>query len=76
VPRVLQVFHDLVKRVNKRSYVGVGKLTYREDGGRLLTDRTSAQERALFTKRALRLLFAGKDLVEHHQLVHYIRMFS
>ena len=76
VPKVLLVFQDFVKRLKKQSYVGVGKLTYRDEGGKLLTDRTASQEKTLFTKRKARLLFAGKNLVEHHHLPHYIGMFS
>ena len=76
VPDVLRAFQDLLKRLRKQSYVGVGKLTYRDEDGKLLTDRTASQEKALFAKRNSRLLFAGKDLVEHHHLPHYIGMFS
>lgn len=72
VPKVLLAFRDLVKRFEKQSYAGVGKLTYRDEDGKLLTDRTVSQERTLFTKRKARLLFAGKDLVNHHHLTHYI----
>jgi len=76
LPEVLQAYQDLVKRLKKKSYVGVGRLTYRKEGGRLLTDLTAAREKTLFTRRKARLLIAGKDLVEHHHLTHYIRMFS
>jgi len=76
LPKVLQAVQDLVKRLKKQSYVGVGKLTYRDEGGKLLTDLTASQEKALFAKRKARLLIAAKDLVEHHHLPHYIGMFS
>ena len=49
---------------------------FRENLGKLLTELTGAQEMTLFTKRKARLLIAGKDLVDHHHLPHYIGMFS
>ncbi len=76
LPKLLRSFQDLVNRVEDQSYVGVGKLTYRDEDGKLLADRTASQEKTLFEKRKARLLFAGKDLVEHHHLPHYINMFS
>ncbi len=76
VPKVLRALQDLLKRLKKQSYVGVGKLTYRDEDGKLLTDRTLAQEKTLAKRRTTRLLFAGKDLVNHHHLEHYIGMFS
>ena len=76
MPEVLQAYQDLVKRLKKKSYVGVGRLTYRDEGGKLLTDLTASRERTLFTRRKARLIIAGKDLVEHHHLAHYIGMFS
>ena len=33
-------------------------------------------EKTLFTQRKKRLLFAGRDLVEHHHMTHYLNMFA
>jgi hypothetical protein len=76
LPEMLRSFKKLVNRIKDQSYVGVGKLTYRNEEGDLLADRTAAQEKALFNKRKFQLLSARKDLVEHHHLPHYIDMFS
>ncbi len=75
VPDVLKSYQGLTKKMSTRSYVGAGRLTYGSEGGDLLADRTAAQEQSLFKKRALALMFAGKDLVEHHHMPHYIDMF-
>ena len=76
LPEVLRSMKKLLKKVKKQSYVGVGKLTYRNEEGKLMADRTAAQEKAMFNKRKFQLLTARKDLVTHHGLKNYIAMFS
>jgi len=76
LPEILVALHDLTKRLKKNSYQGVGRLTYRGDRGKLMRDLTAAQEKSLFHPRKRQLLLAGKRLVRHHGLDHYIGMFS
>ena len=76
LPKILKSFKKVLNKAKNQSYVGVGKLTYRNEDGKLLTDRTAAQEKAMFNKRRFQLLTARKDLVTHHSLKHYVAMFS
>jgi len=76
LPDILEALGKLTKRLKKKSYQGVGKLTYRSEGGKLMSDLTAAQEKKLFTPRKRKLILAGKRLIRHHGLDHYIGMFS
>jgi hypothetical protein len=76
LPDALQALHHMTKRQKRNSYVGVGRLTYRDEGGDLITDLTASREKSLFPRRMKRLILAGSDLADHHHLPHYIGMFS
>ncbi len=57
-------------------YVGVGPLYYRRPDTKLQEALTPDEENTLARKRDMLLLFAGKDLFNHHHMPHYIDMFS
>ena len=76
LPPVLQALNKLTRQLKKNSYQSVGRLIYRAEGGALLLNLTVAAEKRVFNVRRKKLAFAGKDLVRHHGLGHYVRMFS
>lgn len=76
LPHAVSALTKLASKVGKLKYAGVGKLTYRSEDGPLQTDISATKERALFKRRKRELIVAGKRLVRHHGLEHYIKMFE
>lgn len=76
LPKPLEAFLKLSKRVRNNSYQSVGVLTYGTEKGELQSDLNAKQEAALFKKRKRKLLGAGKSLGAHHRLANYISMFK
>ena len=76
LPDLLASFAKMLKEAEENSYTSVGSLTYRPEDGDLQTDVAIEEELEMRSSRRTGLLFAGKDLGNHHSLENYIAMFD
>jgi hypothetical protein len=67
---------ELAARAQKIPHAGIGVLVYRDQGGAIRPGLHGSEEEALAGQRAKALLQAGKDLVEHHHMPHYLAMLA